>query len=76
MTDRADKKSLPTARLRHCAPGQWVILLGDKKPKALRMVDDTYGYFDTAAVSLSHPVNSSGMEFVAGGWRAKCTTST
>lgn len=64
----------PIPRLRHCAPGQWVTLVGDTKPKALRMVDDIYGYFDTITVSLSHPVNPGGMEFGEGGWKQKQST--
>ncbi len=75
MTTRTYEIPRPIPRLRHCISGQWVTLAGDTKPKALRLVDSDYGYFDTAAVSLSHPVSPGGMEFVAGGWKAKCTST-
>lgn len=69
MDERTYTPPRPTPRLRHCTVGQWVTLAGDTKPKALRLVDSNYGYFDTATVSLSHPVNPGGMEFAEGGWK-------
>lgn len=71
MTERTYTPPRPIPRLNHCTVGQLVTLAGDTKPKALRLVDSEYGYFDTVTVSLSHPVNRDGMEFGEGGWKQK-----